>query len=108
MEWTHQTVQLKQLGSRCWKEHEPSSHVGGFTIEGLRGRRCTSALALRAGGNALVHLRPLSFPQIWLVVTSNEDKLNVGQTLGRSNYAVEVFSVADVTSELEKLERAGA
>ena len=59
-------------------------------------------------GDALLHLCSLSFPQIWFVVTSNEDKLNVGQTLGRSNYAVEVFSVADVTSELEKLERASA
>jgi len=41
--------------------------------------------------------------QIWVVVTANDDKAAVETALGSSIYRVEVFSVADVSSELEKL-----
>jgi hypothetical protein len=46
--------------------------------------------------------------KVWLVVTTNEDKSSVEQALGASAYPVEVFSVADVASELEKLGKASA
>lgn len=46
--------------------------------------------------------------QIWIVVTGNEHKASVEAALQRSRYRVEVFSVEDVSSELENLGRAGA
>lgn len=46
----------------------------------------------------------LSRLQLWLVVTSNEEKSIVKQTLGIVNYSVEVFSVDDIKSELANLE----
>lgn len=41
--------------------------------------------------------------QLWVVVTTNEHKAAVEAALGATSYRLEVFSVADVTSELEKL-----
>jgi hypothetical protein len=46
--------------------------------------------------------------QIWIVVTSNEDKNSVESALGGSAYSVEVFSLDNVRSELEKLNTMGA
>jgi hypothetical protein len=46
--------------------------------------------------------------QLWLVVTTNEDKARIEQGLGAGTYRVEVFSVTDVGSELEKLASTGA
>jgi hypothetical protein len=43
--------------------------------------------------------------QVWLVVTSNDDKRAVQEALNRSplGYYTEIFSIPDVESELEKL-----
>ncbi len=46
--------------------------------------------------------------QIWVVVTSNEDKKSVKVALGSVPYSVGIFSLDDVQSELENLGRIGA
>jgi hypothetical protein len=40
---------------------------------------------------------------IWIAVTTNEDKEKVETALASIHYAVKVFSVADISLELEKL-----
>lgn len=76
-------------------------------IEILDGRRTSFDRKVRAGmgteAQALFAKEILENLRIWLVVTSNEDKLKVEQALGPSDYCIEVFSVDDVASELEKL-----
>ncbi len=46
--------------------------------------------------------------QIWIIVTSNDDKKAVQDALGDSAYSIEVFSLDNVRSELEKLNTIGA
>ena len=41
--------------------------------------------------------------QVWVVVTSNEDKNKVETALGSTSYSVEIFSIDDVNAELESL-----
>ncbi len=76
-------------------------------IEILDDRMATLDTRVRAGigteAQAILLKEVLSRLRIWVVVTTNEDKLNVAQGLNASSYRVEVFSVADVESELEKL-----
>lgn len=78
----------------------------------LDGRRATLDSRVIAGiaTEAQAHLLDeiLGRLQIWVVVTTNDDKAAVEAALGSSAYRVEVFSVADVSSELEKLGKAGA
>ena len=78
----------------------------------LDGRRATLEWREKAGivNEAQVRLLEelLGRLQIWIVVTTNEDKAAVKAALGSTSYQLEVFSVADVRSELEKLGRAGA
>lgn len=45
--------------------------------------------------------------EIWVLLTTNEDKEKVCEALGSTDYTVDVFSVAEVSSELEKLSSAG-
>lgn len=78
----------------------------------LDGRRATLDTRVRAGiateAQARLLDELLGRLQVWLVVTTNEDKTKVEQGLDSGAYRVEVFSVADVASELEKLGKAGA
>jgi uncharacterized protein YjhX (UPF0386 family) len=46
--------------------------------------------------------------QIWVVVTSNEDRNLVQAALSGTPYPVEVFSLDNVRAELENLGRIGA
>ena len=89
--------------------HEVIVWRARLLAEILDGRRATLDTRVRAGiateAQARLVEELLARLQVWLVVTSNEDKMRVQQALGAINYAVEVFSVADVTSELEKLGR---
>jgi hypothetical protein len=76
-------------------------------IEILEDRRATLETRVRVGLGTEAQARfleeLLSRLRIWLVVTTNEDKLRVEQAINTRAYHVEVFSVADVESELEKL-----
>ena len=45
--------------------------------------------------------------QIWIVVTTTEAKEAVKASFGSTSYAVDVFSVEDVSSEIEKLSTVG-
>lgn len=78
----------------------------------LDGRRATVDSRVSAGiateAQARLLDEILGRLQIWVVVTANDDKAAVEAALGSSAYRVEVFSVADVSSELEKLGKAGA
>ena len=78
----------------------------------LDGRRATLDNRVQAGiateAQAKLFDELLSRLQIWLVVTSDEEKSVIKQALEYVNYCVEVFSVDDVKSELEKLGKGDA
>lgn len=46
--------------------------------------------------------------QIWVVVTTSHDKEKLREAIGAATYKVEVFSVDDVSAELQKLGNQGA
>jgi hypothetical protein len=79
-------------------------------IEILEGRRATLPARVQAGIGTQAQARLIDEVmgrlQIWVVVTSNEEKDKVVHALSDLHYHVEVFSVADVSSELEKLRAA--
>lgn len=81
-------------------------------IEILDGRRATLKPRVTAGMVTEVQAKLLDELlgrlQIWVVVTSREDKMTVQAALGTSAYRIEVFSVDDVRLELEKLGKVGS
>lgn len=78
----------------------------------LDGRRATLGNRVQAGiateAQAKLFDELLSRLQIWLIVTSDEEKSIVKETLGSLNYSFEVFSVDEVKSELAKLGKESA
>jgi hypothetical protein len=78
----------------------------------LDGRRATLGNRVQAGiateAQAKLFDELLCRLQIWLIVTSDEEKSIVKQTLGSLNYSFEVFSVDEVKSELAKLGKESA
>jgi hypothetical protein len=80
-------------------------------IEILDGRRATldtrvqAGIATQAQANFLEEL--LGRLQIWIAVTSNDEKDTIMREVNGLQYHIEVFSVADVASELEKLRAVG-
>lgn len=80
-------------------------------IEILNDRRASLDMRVRVGlgteAQAILINDLLARLQIWLIVTTNEDKISVKQGLHASPYHVEVFSIDDVKSELEKLDKLG-
>jgi hypothetical protein len=81
-------------------------------IEILDGRRATIDARVQAGlgteAQASLLKEILGRVQIWLVVTTNEDKLTLEHDLLDSSYLFDVFSVADIEVELEKLGKVSA
>lgn len=73
----------------------------------LDGRRATLDSRVSAGiateAQARLLDEILGRLEIWIFVTANADRAAVSAALGSSQYRVEVFSVADVNTELEKL-----
>jgi hypothetical protein len=73
----------------------------------LDGRRATLDSRVSAGiateAQARLLDEILGRLEIWIVVTANADRAAVSAALRSSQYRVEVFSVADVNTELEKL-----
>ncbi len=79
-------------------------------IDILENRRTSLGTRVKAGvvTDAQAHLLDelLGHLQIWIVVTASEDKQAVTEALASSPYGCDVFSIQDVTQELEKLGRA--
>ena len=73
----------------------------------LDGRRAALDTRVKAGITTAAQAQLLNDVlgrlQIWIAVTTNEDKSAVATAFSTSAYRIEVFSVADVSSELEKL-----
>ncbi len=80
-------------------------------IEILDGRRATLDTRVQAGiaTQAQAHLLEelLERLQIWIAVTSNDERDTIVREVRGLRYHIEVFSVADVASELEKLRAVG-
>jgi len=80
----------------------------------LDGRRESMTSRVQVGLATEVQARVfadlLDRTQVWLVVTSNDDKRAVQEALNRSplGYRTEIFSIPDVEAELEKLTAPGA
>ena len=53
-------------------------------------------------------VRLLDRLQIWIVVTANDEKERILEALGSIRGGIEVFSIADVSSDLENLYGTGA